>query len=132
MTAPMIFPEPPQMHLYLDKWRDQIYELAKLLETERVQHEAELAGLKLEIVRLEQQLGTLTTPFEAEIMALKSDIKVLNLRVRDAERQTKSALERLAPAVQMVATAKDVTLDSVIGQVLMLLDEAKKQFRESL
>jgi hypothetical protein len=128
----MIFPEPPQMHLYLDKWRDQIYELAKLLETERVQHEAELAGLKLEIVRLEQQLGTLTTPFEAEIMALKSDIKVLNLRVRDAERETKSALERLAPAVQMVATAKDVTLDSVIGQVLMLLDEAKKQFRESL
>lgn len=132
MTTPFLSPDPAQMHGYIDRWKTSFEELLKILQTERLEHESQLGKLRLDITRLEQALSAQAAPFEAEIESLKSDIRLLEMQAREGNAVAQNALARLAPGVGMNTAARGVTLDSVITQVLLFLDEAKKQFRESL
>lgn len=132
MTTPFLSPEPAQMHAFLDRWKMTYEEVVKLLETEQLERETQVNKLKLDIARLEQQLVSQSAPFEAEIESLKSEIRMLQAQVRDANKVIQDAMARLAPVVQMNLQAKGTTLDTIITQILLFVDEAKKQFRESL
>lgn len=135
MTIPFnqfLSPEPAQMHAFLDRWKATYEELVRLIETERAEHESQVHKLRLDITRLEQQLATQSAPYEAEVESLKSEIRLLHIQVRDANQIWRDAMVRLAPIVEMNPQAKGTTLDSIITQVVMFVDESKRQFRESL
>lgn len=120
------------MRVFLERWEQLYNELRRMIETERLEHDAQVSSLQLTVSKLETALATQSDPFEKEIQALQSQIRLRESQTKDVNQTIENAITRLAPIVEINPKAPGVTLDAVVTQIILFMDEAKRQFRESL
>lgn len=137
MTSPdtpraRLYPEPDQLHSYIDRWESYIFDLENRLETELAAHSATRTTLSSEIANLKSRLEVVVEPYISQIAGLEETINAQSIRVRYLEGEQQEAIARLAAMLEVSSTAKGITLAGLISQAQLFIDETKKQFRESL
>lgn len=127
-----LWPVPEQLKGYLDSWAKYVAELeAQVAALERVNRDLEASYVN-EVTELKQELSQLEAPLNREITQLRHYVQDAEQRCSAliAERQT--VLERLALLLEISATTPGLTVLGLVNEATILVEETKKQFRESL
>lgn len=127
-----LWPEPSQLHGYLDRWATYVEELQHRLQVEAASHAATNQSLNSEVLQLKQLLNTVDIPYKEQIKNLEAQLEAKNMRIEYLENDVNEAISRLAHILEMSPTVKGISLQGLIGAAILLLDEAKSQFRASL
>lgn len=127
----VLWPEPAQMHNYLDRWVDQLRELEHQLNEERSAHAKTVASSTHKITELERELATTLTPIRDQMIGLQERITELERIKSEYEKERESHLRRMCSILEVMPT-KTLTMDRIINDIIVLVDETKEQFRMSL
>lgn len=127
----LLSPDPVQMHLYLDKWITHIDEIktesARLIKV----LSDEIVLLKREIGQLKQQGEDRVRPLETQLAEYAARIENLTRAADVHNTQMTNVKNRLA-AILDEPISPSTTVDRLLASVVLLVDETKKQFQESL
>lgn len=127
-----LWPEPESMHDYLDRWVSVITELDKELARLRKFYAAEATTAQLTIDDLKKRLETQAQPYIEQIDDLKKQVRYAEQHIVDLEQESQSTIERLALVTEVPANARGTTLTSLVGQVILIVEESKKMIQENL
>lgn len=127
-----LWPEPALMHSNLDRWVSFIKDLENRYATEVASHAVTKSSLSDQVTRLKSELETQTVPYVNQIRELEGRLAAQQVRIDYQDTEIKEALIRLAKAMEVHPETKGLTLMGIIDQALLLIDEARRQFRDSL
>lgn len=127
-----LWPEPEQLHAYLDHWVTYInsleQELAKVHETHRLQYTEHVT----QINELQTRVTTQAQPYEHQIKELQQQLQHAQSQIAAFELERTQAIQRLALAIDVPPNARGVTLQSLVSQSIVLIEESKRMVQENL
>lgn len=126
-----LWPDPALMHQYVDAWAKRIISIEDQFSQEMREHATLVAEYVNTIQTLQDELETVKGPLQrriAELQAQRSNLEFQLKRYQEAEKVT---LERLAVLLE-VTPVKGDSIDKMLISLSVLVDESKKQFRNSL
>lgn len=127
-----LWPEPGQMHSYLDRWTAYVQEADERLEQEVKLREQDNANAAHQIQELRQELDTVAAPLEAMIAGLNQELVHARNQIAALERIQRENLERLATVLEINPNARGTTLTSVVSNTVIVVEESKKMIQEHL
>lgn len=131
-TVQRLWPEPEQMHTYIDRWRSYIEELENRYQVEAAGHAVTRSTLTSEATQLKAKLDVVDAPYQEQIRNLEAQIAAQAIRVGHLEKDNNDAVQRLALMLETSPSVKGVTLQGLISQAILFIEETKRQFRSTL
>jgi uncharacterized coiled-coil protein SlyX len=127
-----LYPVPEQVKGYLDNWVRYVDELeARIPVLERAHSNLEQTS-SAEIAKLRTELSQIAEPLHQRIAQLEEKLRASERYAMDLASERATAIERLAPALEINANTPGLTILSLINEALVLVDESKKMVREHL
>lgn len=129
-TLNNLWPIPAAMHQYLDNWEQYAAELQRRLDVQRASSAATEAALAEKIGSLRQEMVDNERPLLEQISSLEQTRLTLQLDNDTLRKEMNTAVDLLHAALDN--TGKRLPLQTLINDAVLLIEEAKKQIRESL
>lgn len=126
-----IWPDPAAMHNYIDQWYAAYKRIADVLESERKLHEAQIADYVRQISELRSEIETHMIPLKTQISEQATVNRKLQSQLDALHSENNAVIQRLASILEVVPT-RVTTLDSLVNNIVVLVDESKRQFRETI
>lgn len=127
-----LWPEPGQMHAYLDRWHAYLEAAEARLDEEIKAHQEDVKRYVGMVDELEHRLRTQAAPLESAIAGLNQELAHARNHIAALERVQQDSLERLAAILETSPNARGATLTAMVGNAVLVIEESKKMIRENL
>lgn len=131
MSEVVLTPDPAQMHIYLDKWVSHIEEAKREYSTRIKVLNEEIVTLRRDKEALRSQMETRVGPLERQISEQNSRINSLLQDIDGYSVEIARIKNRLAGILEE-QVSPSTTVDRLVSDVVILVDESKRKLRENL
>jgi len=126
-----LWPVPDQMKQYLDNWVTYTQELEKNVQLLKAASKTREEALSERIGTLHADLAAMERPLRERIGVLEAERLTLRVENESLRNELEAAIRLLATALEVAGNPR-LSLLSLINDAVLLVEEAKKQVRETL